>query len=173
MNQTNPRAAIYARVSSEQQAQEHTIAGQVEGLRRLPSESRVVVSILEWYVLENNSLSQICNRLDKEGILKRSGRPSWDPTPVWDILREPRGGRPSAQGRRSADVGPHHRGRSSSGNCPAPSRDRWHPLRQLSARAFGDHMTARRVRRECGASCRPTHRPHGRRLAAVGLHQFE
>ena len=34
MNQTNPRAAIYARVSSEQQAQEHTIASQVEGLRR-------------------------------------------------------------------------------------------------------------------------------------------
>src|SRR5271157_3206164 len=34
MNQTNPRAAIYARVSSEQQAHEHTIASQVEGLRR-------------------------------------------------------------------------------------------------------------------------------------------
>ena len=38
MNQTNPRAAIYARVSSEQQAQEHTIASQVEGLRRRVTE---------------------------------------------------------------------------------------------------------------------------------------
>jgi DNA invertase Pin-like site-specific DNA recombinase len=36
MSQANPRAAIYARVSSEQQAQEHTIASQVEGLRPIP-----------------------------------------------------------------------------------------------------------------------------------------
>ena len=55
----------------------------------IPSESRVVVSIFEWYALENNSLSQICDRLNEEGILKRSGRPGWDPTAVWDILREP------------------------------------------------------------------------------------
>jgi site-specific DNA recombinase len=54
----------------------------------ISSESRVVVSIFEWYALENNSLSQICDRLNKEGILKRNGRPGWDPTAVWDILRE-------------------------------------------------------------------------------------
>ena len=55
----------------------------------IPSEQRVVMSIFEWYARENNSLSQICDRLNKEGILKRSGRPGWDPTAVWDILREP------------------------------------------------------------------------------------
>ena len=34
----------------------------------IPSEERVVVSLFEWYALENNSLSQICDRLNKEGI---------------------------------------------------------------------------------------------------------
>ena len=55
----------------------------------IPSEQRVIMSLFEWYAMENNSLSQICDRLNKEGILKRSGRPGWDPTAVWDILREP------------------------------------------------------------------------------------
>jgi site-specific DNA recombinase len=55
----------------------------------IPSEERVVISLFEWYAIDNASLSQICDRLNKEGILKRSGRPGWAPTAVWDILREP------------------------------------------------------------------------------------
>ena len=55
----------------------------------IPSEERVVISLFQWYGVDNYSLSQICDRLSKEGISKRSGRPGWDPTAVWDILREP------------------------------------------------------------------------------------
>jgi len=55
----------------------------------IPSEERVVISLFQWYGIDNYSLSQICDRLSKEGVSKRSGRPGWDPTAVWDILREP------------------------------------------------------------------------------------
>ena len=51
-------------------------------------------------------LSQICDRLNKEGILKRSGRPGWDPTAVWDVLREPAyKGRRFTASRVSASTG--------------------------------------------------------------------
>ena len=55
----------------------------------IPSEERVVISLFQWYGVDNYSLSQSCDRLSKEGISKSSGRPGWDPTAVWDILREP------------------------------------------------------------------------------------
>jgi site-specific DNA recombinase len=54
----------------------------------IPSEARVVALLFEWYGIENYSLIQLCGRLKEEGIVRRNGSPSWDPTAVWDILRE-------------------------------------------------------------------------------------
>jgi site-specific DNA recombinase len=55
----------------------------------IPTESKVIIALFEWYALDNCSLSQLCSRLEKEGIPKRSGRLGWDQTAVWDILKEP------------------------------------------------------------------------------------
>jgi site-specific DNA recombinase len=54
----------------------------------IASESRIIMMIFEWYGKEDYSLSQICERLNREGIPRRSGRPGWDPTSVWDMLTE-------------------------------------------------------------------------------------
>jgi site-specific DNA recombinase len=51
-------------------------------------EARTVLTIFEWYGKEDYSLSQICERLNREGVPRRSGRPGWDPTSVWDMLTE-------------------------------------------------------------------------------------
>jgi site-specific DNA recombinase len=55
----------------------------------IPTESKVIIALFKWYALDNCSLSQLCSRLEKEGIPKRSGRLGWDQTAVWDILKEP------------------------------------------------------------------------------------
>ncbi len=44
--------------------------------------------IFEWYGKEDYSLNQICERLNREGILRRSGKPGWGPTTVWDLLKD-------------------------------------------------------------------------------------
>lgn len=54
----------------------------------IASEARTVVTIFEWYGKGDHSLIQICERLNGEGVLRRSGRPGWDPTSVWDMLRD-------------------------------------------------------------------------------------
>jgi site-specific DNA recombinase len=54
----------------------------------IPSEARVVGLLFEWYGHGNYSLIQLCDRLRDEGIMRRNGSPNWDPTTVWDILRE-------------------------------------------------------------------------------------
>ena len=54
----------------------------------IASEAQTVMTIFEWYGKEDYSLSQICERLNREGILRRSGKPGWDPTTVWDLLKD-------------------------------------------------------------------------------------
>ncbi len=54
----------------------------------IPSEARVVKAIFEWYVYDNYTLSQVCGRLEREGVPRRSGKTGWDSTTVWDILKD-------------------------------------------------------------------------------------
>jgi site-specific DNA recombinase len=54
----------------------------------IASEARTVERIFEWYGREDCSLSQICERLNREGVRRRSGESGWDPTSVWDMLKE-------------------------------------------------------------------------------------
>jgi site-specific DNA recombinase len=53
----------------------------------VPSEASVIRSIFEWYANESYTISQVCERLEKEGVSRRSGKRQWDSTTVWDILR--------------------------------------------------------------------------------------
>src|SRR5262249_7538196 len=48
----------------------------------IASEARTVMTVFEWYGREGYSLSQICERLNREGVPKRSGRPGGVPTAV-------------------------------------------------------------------------------------------
>src|SRR3954463_2523324 len=54
----------------------------------IASEARTVMAIFEWYGKEGYSMIQICDRLNWEGVLRRSGKPGWDPTSVWDMLKD-------------------------------------------------------------------------------------
>jgi site-specific DNA recombinase len=54
----------------------------------IPSEARVVKAIFEWYANDNYTLSQVCERLEREGVPRRSGKTEWDSTTVWDILKD-------------------------------------------------------------------------------------
>jgi site-specific DNA recombinase len=54
----------------------------------IASEAQTLMTIFEWYGKEDYSLIQICERLNREGVLRRSGKPGWDPTSVWDMLKD-------------------------------------------------------------------------------------
>src|ERR671927_541685 len=52
-------------------------------------EARIVRRIFAWIGRERISLGEVCRRLQQEGIRTRSGKPAWDRTTVWGILRNP------------------------------------------------------------------------------------
>jgi site-specific DNA recombinase len=54
----------------------------------IPSEAGIVKAIFEWYANEDHTLSQVCERLEREGVPRRSGKTGWDSTTVWDILKD-------------------------------------------------------------------------------------
>jgi site-specific DNA recombinase len=54
----------------------------------IPSEARIIQSIFQWYANENYTLSQVCERLGREAVPRRSGKTGWDSSTVWDILKE-------------------------------------------------------------------------------------
>jgi site-specific DNA recombinase len=54
----------------------------------IASEAQTVMTIFGWYGKEGYSLIQICDRLNREGVLRRSGKPGWDPTSVWDMRKD-------------------------------------------------------------------------------------
>jgi site-specific DNA recombinase len=54
----------------------------------IASEAQTVVRIFEWYGKDDFSLLQICDHLNREGVLRRSGKSGWDPTSVWDMLKD-------------------------------------------------------------------------------------
>jgi site-specific DNA recombinase len=95
------RVAIYARVSSEQQAKEHTIASQIEVLHQRVSsdgearyqvvaeEARVVRKVFEWVGQERCSIGEVCRRLRSEGVPTRTGKPAWDRATIWLMLKNP------------------------------------------------------------------------------------
>jgi site-specific DNA recombinase len=52
-------------------------------------EARVVRQIFEWIGHDRLSISQVCRRLQQEQVLTRTGKPTWDRTTVWGMLKNP------------------------------------------------------------------------------------
>jgi site-specific DNA recombinase len=52
-------------------------------------EARVVRQIFTWVGLERCSIGEVCRRLRAQGIPSPKGKPHWDRTTVWGILKNP------------------------------------------------------------------------------------
>jgi site-specific DNA recombinase len=52
-------------------------------------EARVVQQMFDWVGHERASIGEVCRRLQAQGCPTRSGKPSWDRSTVWGILRNP------------------------------------------------------------------------------------
>src|SRR3954447_21039265 len=63
--------------------------GGVARYEILEDEARIVRRIFAWIGRERISLGEVCRRLLREGIRTRSGKPAWDRSTVWGILRNP------------------------------------------------------------------------------------
>jgi site-specific DNA recombinase len=55
----------------------------------LAEEARVVRKIFEWFGQERCSIGEVCRRLRSNGIPTRTGKPAWDRSVVWLILKNP------------------------------------------------------------------------------------
>jgi len=63
--------------------------GGVARYEILEDEARIVRRIFAWIGRERVSIGETCRRLQQEGIRTRSGKPAWDRSTVWGILRNP------------------------------------------------------------------------------------
>jgi len=52
-------------------------------------EARVVRKIFEWVGRERCSIGEVCRRLQRDGVPTRTGKPAWDRSVVWLILKNP------------------------------------------------------------------------------------
>jgi site-specific DNA recombinase len=52
-------------------------------------EARVVRKIFEWVGQERCSIGEVCRRLQREGVLTRTGKSAWDRSVIWSYLKNP------------------------------------------------------------------------------------
>jgi site-specific DNA recombinase len=50
-------------------------------------EARVVRRIFEWVGQERSSIGEVCRRLQRDGVLTRTGKSAWDRSVVWGMLK--------------------------------------------------------------------------------------
>ena len=55
----------------------------------IPEEAQVVQQMFEWVGHERLSLSEVCRRLQQQGIPTRTGKTHWNRTTVWGMLQNP------------------------------------------------------------------------------------
>jgi len=55
----------------------------------VPEEARMVRQIFRWIGLERASIGEACRRLQQAGVPTRTGKPSWDRSVVWGMLKNP------------------------------------------------------------------------------------
>ncbi len=55
----------------------------------VPEEAHVVRQIFHWIGVERASIGEVCRRLQRSGILTRTGKDYWDRTTVWGMLKNP------------------------------------------------------------------------------------
>ncbi len=52
-------------------------------------EARVVRKIFEWVGQERCSIGEVCRRLQRDGVPTRTGKPAWDRSAIWLMLKNP------------------------------------------------------------------------------------
>jgi len=52
-------------------------------------QARVVRQVFEWVGRDRASIGEVCRRLRQQGCPTRSGKPAWDRSAVWAMLRNP------------------------------------------------------------------------------------
>jgi site-specific DNA recombinase len=52
-------------------------------------EARVVRKIFEWVGQERCSIGAVCRRLQRDGVLTRTGKSAWDRSVIWSYLKNP------------------------------------------------------------------------------------
>ena len=55
----------------------------------IAEEARVVRRIFAWVGHERCSLGEVCRRLQRDGILTRTGKSAWDRSVIWAMLKNP------------------------------------------------------------------------------------
>jgi site-specific DNA recombinase len=55
----------------------------------LAEEARIVRKIFDWIGRERCSIGEVCRRLRRESIPTRTGKPAWDRTTIWLMLKNP------------------------------------------------------------------------------------
>jgi site-specific DNA recombinase len=63
--------------------------GGVARYEIMADEARIVRLIFEWIGCERVSIGEVCRRLRQQGCPTRSGKPTWDRTTVWGLLKNP------------------------------------------------------------------------------------
>jgi site-specific DNA recombinase len=53
------------------------------------AEAPAVRLMFQWIGYDRNSIGEVCRRLRQHGYLTRGGKPAWDRTTVWGILKNP------------------------------------------------------------------------------------
>ena len=53
------------------------------------AEAPTVRLMFQWIGYDRNSIGEVCRRLRQHGYLTRGGKPAWDRTTVWGILKNP------------------------------------------------------------------------------------
>ena len=66
----------------------HEAGGEAQYEVTLP-EAQTVRQIFEWIGQEGSSIGDVCRRLQKSGVMSPRGKPWWDRTTVWGILKNP------------------------------------------------------------------------------------
>ena len=65
------------------------IGGGVARYEVQEDEARIVRQIFQWIGRERISIGEVCRRLRAQGCPTRSGKPAWDRSTVWGILKNP------------------------------------------------------------------------------------
>jgi site-specific DNA recombinase len=55
----------------------------------MPEQARVVQQIFAWVGYDRHSIGEVCRRLKAQGVTSPKGKPYWDRTTVWGILKNP------------------------------------------------------------------------------------
>jgi site-specific DNA recombinase len=88
----------------------------------IAEEARVVRRIFTWVVQDRSSLGEVCRRLQRDGVLTRTGKSAWDRSVIWAMLKNPAYKGTAAFGKTAAGAPKSRRLRPQRGRPEHPRR---------------------------------------------------